>query len=502
MVEFLIYADHEEQFDPTISIANSWDLADDMSKVRFTLRKDIVFHKGWGGLSADDVVWSNNNAIREGSVFWGAGGLQTWMDRWEKIDDYTVDMHFKEFNPNWLLLLSNLSTHQPWIYPKKAVDDLGEDRANVTPLGSGPFENIIYRTADIVVVEAFNNGVHWRTKPAAQRMEVVDIPEPQARLAAFRTGEADVIAVPNKDIAALKEQVPGSYEQAALGVNWVHQVFFTGNYWAESACESDLATTWKGEAEFPRPGFLPDEEHPWIGDPSDPAQMEIALKVRQAMSMAIDRETLLATVFGGLGLATASYTGFLPEDPQWKDEWALPYDLAGAKALLAEAGYPDGFSFTFYVAPDHIVINLEAGQAVGQMWRELGLDVRIDSSAYATARPRHFLGKDDIVWYAHSGTGKLDQQKCGNMGVYNTFHGVELPCELQALSWANLTEPDMETRIQNNITLQDYISKWRLAFPIALITDYFMVGPRIKAWTPHSIAGRYFTNPESVQVAD
>ena len=106
--------------------------------------------------------------------------------------------------------------------------------------------------------------------------------------------------------------------------------------------------------------------------------MESALKVRQAMSMAIDRQTLLNTIFGGLGLPTAQYTGFLPSDEGWKDEWDVSYDLDAAKALLAEAGYPDGFEFTFYVPPDHIVVNPEAGEAVAQMWRQLGLSVNIE----------------------------------------------------------------------------------------------------------------------------
>ena len=128
MVEFLLYADYEEVIDPDISMATSWEVADDQSKVRFNLRDGIKFHKGYGEMTADDVVWSMNNAIREGSTFWGVGGLQAWMDRWEKVDDYTVDLYFKTYRATWAETLSNLSTHQPWIYPKAAVDELGESR--------------------------------------------------------------------------------------------------------------------------------------------------------------------------------------------------------------------------------------------------------------------------------------------------------------------------------------------------------------------------------------
>lgn len=503
MVEFLLYADYEENIDPDISMATSWEVADDQSKVRFNLREGVKFHKGYGEMTADDVVWSMNNAIREGSTFWGVGGLQSWMDRWEKVDDYTVDMYFKTYRATWAETLSNLSTHQPWIYPKAAVDELGESVANVTPLGTGPFENVLYRTDDIVIVEAFDGGNHWRAEPAAQRMEVVEIESPLVRNAAFTTREVDIIEVLNKDIPQLKRAVSGAYEQIARGTTWPHVVYYTGNYWrGEEACESSLVTSWTVDAEWPRPGFKPDAEHPWIGDPLGTGgnSMESALKVRQAMSMAVDRQTLLNTVFGGLGLPTAQYTGFLPSDDGWKDEWDVSYDLDAAKALLAEAGYPDGFEFTFYVPPDHIVVNPEAGEAVAQMWRQLGLTVNIENSAYATARPRHFRGVDDIPWYHHSGGGNLDREKIGAYGRYNTFHGAEVPCEIQDLAASVLDIDDYDERVEVNRQVTDYITEWRLNLPLGTISDYFMVGPRISAWTPHRIAGRYFTNPETVQV--
>ena len=503
MVEFLLYADYDEVIQPDLSMATSWEVADDQSKVRFNLREGIKFHKGYGEMTADDVVWSMNNAIREGSTFWGVGGLQAWMDRWEKVDDYTVDMYFKTYRANWADILSNLSTHQPWIYPKAAVDELGESVANVTPLGTGPFENVLYRTDDIVITEAFDGGNHWRAEPAAQRMEVVEIESPLVRNAAFTTREVDIIEVANKDIPQLKRAVSGAYEQIARGTTWPHMIYYTGNYWrGEEACESSLVTSWTVDAEWPRPGFKPDAEHPWIGDPLGTGgnSMESALKVRQAMSMAIDRQTLLNTVFGGLGLPTAQYTGFLPSDDGWNDAWEVTYDLDAAKALLAEAGYPDGFEFTFYVPPDHIVVNPEAGEAVAQMWRQLGLDVNIESSAYATARPRHFRGVDDIPWYHHSGGGNLDREKIGAYGRYNTFHGAEVPCEIQDLAASVLDIDDFDERVAANVKVTDYITEWRLNMPLGTISDYFMVGPRIAAWTPHRIAGRYFTNPETVQV--
>ena len=75
-----------------------------------------------------------------------------------------------------------------------------------------------------------------------------------------------------------------------------------------------------------------------------------------------------------------------------------------------------------------------------------------------------------------------------------------MPCEIQDLAASVEDETDYDKRVAINVRVQDYVSEQRLIFPIATVTDHFMVGPRIKAWTPHRIVGRYFTNPETVQV--
>ncbi len=492
IVEFLIYANEQEQFDPSISPAESWELAPDLSKVTFKLRRGIQFHKGYGEMTADDVVWSHNNALREGSKFWGVTGIRQYMDRWEKVDDYTAVMYFKQFEPRWELLLSNLRTHQPWIGSKKAVDQLGEETANITPIGTGPYQVLSYRSREKVELEALPS--HWRRTALTKRMDVVEIPEALARAAAFQAGEVDIIEVDLKLIPDLLNKVQGSRAQPGLGYAFPHTIYFPGNYWSDRNCLTGDTTG------FPRPGFKPDAQHPWIGDPKDPARMESARKVRLAMAMAIDQETILRTIFGGLGKIGGTYTGFSPEDPEYKQEWTISYDPVRAKQLLAEAGYPNGFSFTFYVPPDHIVVNPEAGQAIAQMWRSIGLDPKIDSTAYAAARPRHFEGNDDIIWYHHTSAGDIDAPKAGNFGPNNTFHGVELPCDLQQLNFDNRKEPDRAKRIANNVKLQDYISQWTLAAPFVTIVDYFMVGPRIKDWKPSGKPGLYFTNPETVSL--
>ncbi len=490
VVQFLMYNNAQGQLDPSISPATSWELAPDLSKVTFKIRQGIPWHSGEGTLDVDDVVWSHNNALREGSTFWGVGNIRPWMDRWEKVDNQTAVMYFKDFEPRWDFNLSNYGDHQPWIFNKKLVDKLGEEQANTTPDGTGPYKVLSWKSREKVELEAV--VPHWQNTAKTKRLNVVEIPESLARIAAFEAGEVDIIDIPNNMIQQTQAKVQGSRPQQAVGPGWIHILYFTGNYWAQERCvpEGKLGT------EFP--GFTPDAQHPWIGDPRDPARMESAQKVRRALSLAIDKQAIVNSVFGGLGVAGGTDVGFLPTDEQWKDNWTIPYDPEQAKQLVKEAGYPNGFTVELWNPPDN-VMNPEAGQAIAQMWRQIGLQVDVNSSAYAAMRPNFFDGKMNAVMYFAATSGNVDALKAGQLGPASVLWA-QLPCDVQQLYFNNKKEPSKEKRIENNAKIQDYINQWSLSVPFATVNTYFMVGPRVKSWTPHFKTGPYITNTWTIEL--
>ena len=107
--------------------------------------------------------------------------------------------------------------------------------------------------------------------------------------------------------------------------------------------------------------------------------MENARKVRWAMSMAIDRDALNRNVFNGLGQITYTYTDILPDNPLFKDEWKVDYDIDGAKELLAEAGFADGFDLNFWISPDNTAaVEPEAFEAIAQMWQDIGVNASVE----------------------------------------------------------------------------------------------------------------------------
>jgi ABC-type transport system substrate-binding protein len=186
--------------------------------------------------------------------------------------------------------------------------------------------------------------------------------------------------IPLKFIPDLKTTISGAWTQQ-VGFEVGQVIVFAGNYWADVWLE-------EGEDIYrKRGGFKPDADHPWIGDPDDPVSMEKAMKFRKALNIAIDREAIIREVQAGLGRPSYNVVNAFPGDDHWKDEWTMPYDTAAAKALLAEAGVSAGFGFKVHVAPGK-EWDEEVGQAVAQYWRELGLNVEVDRTAYVAARPR------------------------------------------------------------------------------------------------------------------
>jgi len=247
-----------------------------------------------------------------------------------------------------------------------------------------------------------------------------------------------------------------------------------------------------------RPGFTPDEDHPWIGDPwGEGNDMESARLVRWAMAMAIDRELLAETIYEGL--ARPAYTDIYsePGDEIWKEEWRIPYNPDLARQYLADAGYPDGFSFTYY---DTGLL----AEAIAQMWTAIGLEVTIDTTVYDAMRPR-FVDKTMNIPYPHGGqqTRGLDEAK-GELLVprVGTSRSVELPDDIWPLYYANQVElvgPEhREERLQNNIKMQDFLTETMLMAPVVYTPASLYVVNAGVEWEPHQADFAFFNSPETI----
>ena len=188
-----------------------------------------------------------------------------------------------------------------------------------------------------------------------------EIPEESTRVANFQAGRLDSFQMAFDSKGAM-DQVEG-IRYIAVPNGATEHLGFYGNWYVGH-----------GEADFGerRPGYDPDL--PWVSASPDvnSPEWEQARKVREALSIAIDRDLIVETLLGGEGSAQPLWMWenkleFLDEDLR-----TIPYDPERAMQLLEEAGYPDGFEITLTPSIRGVAAEVEACEAISEMWEEIG----------------------------------------------------------------------------------------------------------------------------------
>ncbi len=388
-------------------LATGWQLASDLSKVSFSIRPGVHFYtddKDWGEMTAEDVVFSYNSsgADNPSSVHSAAGELNSIFEPWVINPDNPtkVDAPFKQFQGDYLTANTvSECNDSAAVVSKVLTDELGPDETLITPHGTGPFIVTDWKANEKITFRANND--YWKQAAYVANLELIESPEGAIRTAQLRTGEVDIAPVPISDVPSLESN--GFVFDDGLRQFKGNFIYFSGNYYLDNIPENGEAVT--------RDSLMPDDDHPWIGDPNDAARDESARKVRQALSMAIDRELINDTILAGYGGPIYGGHGQVPihqNHPEFKDRWVIPYDVDAAKALLAEAGYPDGFSVPDYFCPVDIGTNGEVCQAVAGMWKDLlNIEVQLDTSAYTARRPTMVGRTINTIWQTTWGPNRL-----------------------------------------------------------------------------------------------
>lgn len=510
MFEGLLHASH---VDPPLvnrdyslyneGIAESWDLAEDLSSLTFYLRDDVMFHKGWGPVTADDVVWSFESVMSEGTRSTRGPQIREWVSwnstedsGWNAVDDHTVRLDLKDLLPTWASALSNVGGGTPVIVSKKLYDERGENSALTTSVGTGPLNAVEWVSDDHILAEPFEE--HYRLVPKVNSVRWVLMPEPATQIAAFRVGEIHMAPMAPRFAVAALEGVEDSWARE-VGAGNPQTVLFAGNFWATTHPETGEPEDTHGPINA-REGFLPDDDHPWIGDPRDEASMEEARKYRWALAMAVDREQLLRDAQGGFGWAAYTRIDVHPGNDLWKDDWFIPYDLDLAKQYIAESRTGECGSFTMHIANDR-AMNFDVGQAIGQFWRALDCEVEFDQTGYRTARPRLVNRQKQIPWMQTIGRGFLpDARLCCGWPSAGYNEGMEWPDEIykKALENLDIKNTTYEQRVQNNIELQDWFSHWMLVSPYTVLPTIVVIRPEVADWTPYGTNGPLVNNLATV----
>ena len=326
-------------------LATSWR-AVDATTWEFRLRQGVRFHDG-AELTAEDVLFSLERPL---SIAGSPGGFASYVRpivSKEAVDRYTIRL--KTAAAYGALPQDLNSIH---IVSKKAAGgaasaDFDSGRAMV---GTGPFRFVRFVRGSHI--ELARNDAYWGGKPAWDKATFRILPTDPARTAALLAGDVDMIEhVPSADLGRLRAN---SALRLAQTVSW-RTIFF---HLDQNRAQPPLLTDKAGK---------PLAANPFMD-----------VRVRRAISKAINRAALAERVLEGLALPTANVVSppVFGHNPGLKPE---PFDPEGAKKLLAEAGYPNGFALTV-AAPNNRYINDEqVAQAVAQMLARVGIATRVEA---------------------------------------------------------------------------------------------------------------------------
>ena len=352
------------------SLAETWEVSDDGLVYTFHLRKDVTFHNG-EKLTADDVVYTvdrmmnPDTAARNTDVYSMIKGANARLngeaDSVEGVvalDEYTVEFTLDvPFGP----FLANLATPACSVYNRKATQEAG-DQFGIDPeltVGTGPFKMSDWVLNDRLTM--VKNDDYFKGAPKLDGIEVIQVPDENTQKLMYENGELDIV-----DLSSSSSQL----------------AYFLGN----DAYKDNLVTGPEAGCYF----YVFNQDI----KPTDD------VRVRKAISMAIDRQTILDQMYSGAGHVVNS---MLPDGVLGAyDAAEIPYDPEGAKALLAEAGYGDGCELEIYQQtdnPDALAIN----QVIQSMLNEVGITVTIkqmDDAAYFAERKEGRLGMTRASWKA------------------------------------------------------------------------------------------------------
>ncbi|MEO1102120.1 MAG: ABC transporter substrate-binding protein [Pseudomonadota bacterium] len=360
--EPLVRRDADLRFEPALAV--SWELVEP-TRARFTLREGVTFHNG-NPFTADDVVASIERLIHPDAR---ARGNLSAVTGAEKVDDLTVDLILAAPTP---LLLNDLSgvfmMDKEWMEEHDALMPGNTTTGTVTyasdnAMGTGPFK-LESRTPDAKTVLLANED--WWDTPVHNitRIEFTPIGSDATRVAALLSGEVDVITPsPLQDTARL---------EAADGVVALQNPSLRTIMLGLNHGDDELHAA-------PGSGFNPTAD----------------VRVREALWRAIDMDAIVEKVMRGkarvAGLMIAPpIAGYVAEDDVKPD-----YDIEKAKALLAEAGYPDGFTMGLDCTNDRYVNDEEVCLAIASMWKAIGVDTQLTAQTKGNHFPKVDRGETD-----------------------------------------------------------------------------------------------------------
>ena len=382
------------------ALAERWERPDSTTW-RFHLRRGVRF-QGGEPFTADDVVFSHQRAIGPNS---NVNAKLATVAEVKKIDDHTVDFVTKVPNPifteeitDWAIMSKAWCEANGATQPTDLTKTRDENHATRNANGTGPF---ILQIREPDRRTTLRNNPDWWDKPEHNLTEVTFnvIGQAATRVAALLAGDVDMIyTVPPQDMERLS-RTQGVKLLVAPELRTIHLGFDQSR---PELLKSDV----KGKNPFQD------------------------LRVRRAFNMAIDKDAIRARIMRGQSRPTGLLYGPGINGFTEASDTRYPYDPEGAKKLLAEAGYPQGFGVTLDCPNDRYVNDEAICQAVTAMLARIGVRVTLNAQTrlkyFAEILSPNFnttfymLGWTPTTYDAHNALFNLAGTRTGTRGVYNS----------------------------------------------------------------------------------
>ena len=420
-------------------LALSWKPLNNGTVWEFKLRKGVKFHDG-EELTAQDVAFSVDRPATIKNSTTPFTGYTKAIVSHQVVDPYTI--RFTTAAP-YPLLPNDLN--RIFIVSRKAAEHASTEDFNLGKVkaGSGPYTLLKYSRGQSI--ELVRNDNYWGAKPAWANVTLKMLPSEPARMAALLSGDVQAVEKVQPNLVA---KFKANKDLAVFGKTSTRMLFLFVDFRDSTPFAFDKA----GKK--------------LAGNPLKD------VRVRQAISRLIDRTVLADKTLDKLGLPTANIAapGMFGFNAALKPD---PYDLADAKKLLAQAGYPDGFGITLFAPNDRFINDEQVALTIGQMLARGGIATKVETmpfSAFVARASRKELGFGLLGWGV--GGGEPSGAMRGLLATADKDKG------MGGYNWASYSSPRFDSMLQEAIRTVDDGKREKLlaeAADIAVRKDYALI---------------------------
>jgi len=370
----------DENLQVVPGVVSDWTVTDDGLEYVFELHPGVLFHDGTP-LDADAVVFNFERMLDPGFGSPRKAELE-FVDEVEAVDELTVRVSMSQ---PFAAFLPALASWTGMMVSPTAIAEVGNDGFEEVLIGAGPFRFVERIRDDRVVIERFDDYFK-EGLPYLDQVIYRPFVDGDSRVLNLESGSLHIVnTIPGRNVQALQQH--DEITVSIIGGLGYRGIYING----ESA------------------------------DLGDPLR-------RQALSACIDRQVIVDTIFGD-----AAVPGFGPYSPATfvvdEDDPVPPRDVERARELLAQAGVPDGFSFTLYIVPSEEEIRVAS--MINAMCAEVGIQVDIQQIEFGTGLAR--MGDGNYTAFSV----ELSPRNDPDLSAYPWFHST-------STNWGRVYNDDLD----------------------------------------------------------